>query len=253
MTRTCVYCGETSPATLASCPSCGRSFAAGQMEQVMTPPHGVTPGDGPPPSDALYTKLAMRAVDLSDTFNALFAQPMPGWQVEMGRPGMSTAGGRQALQHIGLRSSGSAGTLVVGSVDQAAARVEIRSFRRVDAMFRERFRRPLPIRAPDWERFAQRLVQFFRDEGITVSVESGVAGRDDTTDELDAPASGFPMAWIAVGCLVVAIFAAIITWIVLTRPPAPAVTPVLYPAPPAVSLPPLPQWPTPAAPPPPTP
>lgn len=244
MTRTCTYCGETSPATLSSCPSCGRSFAVGQIEQVMTPPRGVSVPDGGQ-ADGLYTRMALKAVDLSDTFNALFGQPMPGWRAEMGRPGMSTAGGRQALQHIGLRGS-DGGTLVVGSVDPTAARAEIRSYRRVDAMFRERYRRPIPIRAPDWDRFAQRLVQFLKEEGIAVRVDSGAGGRDDETDALDAPPSSFPVAWVALGCLVVALIAGVVTWTLMTRPAAP-VGPVLS----APMMPPgaMPAWPAPAGPP----
>lgn len=241
MTRTCSYCGETSPASLDNCPSCGRSFATGQLEHVMTPPQGTAapPAD---PNDGLYTRMALKAVDLSDTFNALFGEPMPGWRAEMGRPGMSTAGGRQALQHIGLRRSdgpgggkgSGGGTLVVGTVDAAAARCEIRSYRRVDAMFRERYRRPLPIRAPDWDRFAQRLVQFFREEGMAVRVESGAgSGRDDETEELDVPSGSSPLAWIVIACLLVALVAGVITWAVLTRspaPPPPGAVPAFLPA-----------------------
>lgn len=245
MTRTCAYCGETSPATLANCPSCGRSYATGQLEHVMTPPRGTAapPAD---PNDGLYTRMALKAVDLSDTFNALFGAPMPGWRAEMGRPGMSTAGGRQALQHIGLRGS-DGGTLVVGTVDASAARAELRSYRRLDAAFRERYRRPLPIRSPDWDRFAQRLVQFFREEGIAVRVESGAGGRDEDTEEIETRQGSSSLAWILIGCLVVAILAGILTWVLLTRQPAAA--PAALPAPPGwpVAAPP-PAWPAPPAP-----
>ena len=247
MTRTCSYCGETSPATLDNCPSCGRSFATGQLEHVMTPPQGTVapPAD---PNDGLYTRMALKAVDLSDTFNALFGEPMPGWRAEMGRPGMSTAGGRQALQHIGLKGSGG-GTLVVGTVDAAAARCEIRSYRRVDQMFRERYRRPLPIRAPDWDRFAHRLVEFFREEGMAVRVESGAGtGRDDETEELDVPSGSSSLAWIAIACLLVALVAGVVTWAILTRTPAPPPAPAAIPGWPAAAPPGA--WPTSPSPPP---
>lgn len=219
MTRTCSYCGETSPASMESCPSCGRSFTIGQIEQVMTPPHGVL-SDGGGGADALYTRLALKAVDLSDTFNALFEQPMPGWRVEMTRPGMSTAGGKQSLQHIGLRGSGG-GTIVIGSLDPGAARAELRSYRLVDAMFRQRYRRPIPIRAPDWERFAQRIVQFLREEGLTVSVDSGADARDADTEEIVAPGGRWPVLWLVVGGLLIALVAGAITWVVLTQRAAP--------------------------------
>ena len=247
MTRTCTYCGETSPASLANCPSCGRSFATGQVEHVMTPPRGVSVETGPD-AGALYTRLALRAVDLSDTFNALFTQPMPGWRIEMGRPGMSTAGGRQSLQHIGLRGP-NGGTIVVGSVDPGAQRAEVRSYRRLDAMFRERYKRGIPIRAADWDRFVQRIVQFLDEEGLTVSVESGAgfAARDEDTDDFMAPSRGPTSLWVIVAVLGVALLAGAVTWFLMTRPappPAPSwMTPGSAPAVPAP-----PPWPTPAPP-----
>src|SRR6185503_7112314 len=122
----------------------------------------------------LYTHVAMQALDLSDVFHAMFRKRLPGWRVEMAHPSMSTGAGRQALQHIALRRAegGDEGSLVIGSVDTTGRRAELRAYRRVDAMFRERHQRPLPITMPDWTTFTAQVTGFLQEEGFRVTIES---------------------------------------------------------------------------------
>jgi translation initiation factor IF-2 len=60
--------------------------------------------------------------------------------------GPSTAGGVQSLQHLRLVPQ-QAGfqTLVVGSTNQVAGTGELRSFDYVDSLYRQRFKRPVPL------------------------------------------------------------------------------------------------------------
>jgi hypothetical protein len=144
-------------------------------EPVLTPAGGepAYPDEG---GRQYLTELAIQAIDLSDTFAALFATPFPEWGAELAAPpGMSTAGGRLSKQHIGLRSPGG-GTLVIGTVDRSARRAEMRSYRRVDEVHRERFGFRFPISPSAYVDLTGRIRRFLQDEGFEVKQEGDGGG-----------------------------------------------------------------------------
>lgn len=161
------------------------------------------------PRRAYLTELATKAFDLADTFNLMFEEPFVGWKAELAKPGMSTAGGKQALHHIGLLAQGG-GTLVIGHIDSSTNKAEIRTYERVDAMHRERFQSPFPIAPEDWDAFANKVARFLRTEGFTITlVDTGVQRRP-----LEA-SRGVPVLWVVLGGLLIAAAAVVATFLVL--------------------------------------
>jgi hypothetical protein len=118
------------------------------------------------PRAALQTFHALQATDLASAFNDALRRLriQPGdYAAELTAPeGPSTAGGVQAMQHLRLVSSQQgAPTLVVGHANHAEGRAELRTFEHLDAVHRQRFRRPLTIdrtQYDDFLRFAKQLL-----------------------------------------------------------------------------------------------
>jgi len=180
------------------------------------------------------TELATQALDLSDTFNVMFEVRFVGFQIDLAKPGMSTAGGKQAVQHIALHAQGG-GSLVVGSVDTPGRRAELRSHTRLASMYRQRFGTDLPIAAADWKDFLDRAQKFLRDEGFEVDREAEAA-RASATDfgqpvREPSMSRGVPV-WLAIViALVLAGIAVAVTIVLLGRgDPAPAPPPLPAPA-----------------------
>jgi hypothetical protein len=119
------------------------------------------------PRAALQTFHALQATDLASAFNDALRRLriQPGdYAAELTAPeGPSTAGGVQAMQHLRLISSQpGAPTLVVGHANHAEGRAELRTFEHLDAVHRQRFRRPLTIdrtQYDDFVRFAKQLLE----------------------------------------------------------------------------------------------
>ena len=72
-----------------------------------------------------YTQVAAQALSLAELFEARFAQGVAGpvpFRIELAAPdGPSTAGGKQALQHIKLVPLGGGPTIVIGSASTTPA------------------------------------------------------------------------------------------------------------------------------------
>jgi hypothetical protein len=109
---------------------------------------------------ALQTYHAIQASGLATAFNDALKRIhlAPGDHVpEMTEPeGPSTAGGIQAMQHVRLvphTSGGGHATLVVGHANQADKTAELRTFDHVDAVYRQRFKRPLEIERARYDEF----------------------------------------------------------------------------------------------------
>ncbi len=200
----CPRCGTAADPGSPTCPACGAPLPgpAKGGEKARTGPRR-----------AYLTELATKACDLADTFNLMFEEPFVGWRAEVAKPGMSTAGGKQALQHIGLLAQGG-GTLVIGHIDQSTNQAEIRTYERVDTMHRERFHSPFPIAPEDWDSFATKVARFLRTEGFTITlVDTGVSRRPRTASR------GVPVLWVLLGGILIAAVAVAVTLLVLRYTP----------------------------------
>jgi hypothetical protein len=94
---------------------------------------------------ANLTTFANQAVSLAEIFNVGFAKRRvegPSlYSVELSAPdGPSTAGGKQAIQHLKLIPEGGGATLLIGTVNMVEHQVELRTFRHVDELHRQRFK-----------------------------------------------------------------------------------------------------------------
>ncbi len=78
-----------------------------------------------------YTQVAQKAVSLAELFAARFERKLEGpvcFRVELSAPeGPSTAGGKQALQHIKLLPEGGGLAVVIGSANTTRMTAEIRT------------------------------------------------------------------------------------------------------------------------------
>lgn len=128
-----------------------------------------------------YTQVAAKAVSLAELFDARFEHGLDGpvrFRVEMSAPdGPSTAGGKQALQHIRLLPDGGGPAIVIGSANTTRQTAEIRTFEHVAELFAQRFKGGrVPIDVARYRELAQGLAAFFRAMKMTV-----------TFSELEAP------------------------------------------------------------------
>src|SRR5579872_139174 len=108
--------------------------------------------------EALRTMHAIKASDLAGAFNEAMQRTVigPGEYVpELTAPeGQSTAGGKQAMQHLRLvpRLAGFP-TLVVGNANHAEGKAELRSYEHLDVVHRQRYKRPVALDRAGYEQF----------------------------------------------------------------------------------------------------
>jgi ribosomal protein L30E len=129
-----------------------------------------------------YTQVAARAVSLAELFEARFERGLEGpvhFKVELSAPdGPSTAGGKQALQHIKLVPQGGGSTVVIGSAHPTRMTAEIRTYEHVADLYAQRFRgAKLPVDVTRYYELGQALATFFRamKMSVTFSEVGGVA------------------------------------------------------------------------------
>src|SRR5438874_1494841 len=94
------------------------------------------------------TEFTLKALDYASVFASTVGKVRispGGYKPELIAPdGPSTAGGKQALQHIRLvPSEAGLPTLVVGSANGKTSTAELRTLAHVDANYRQRFKRAL--------------------------------------------------------------------------------------------------------------
>jgi hypothetical protein len=121
-----------------------------------------------------YTVVAQKAVSLAELFVAHFAKGLDGpvrFRVEMSAPdGPSTAGGKQALQHVKLVPEAGGPAIVIGSVNLTKFVAEIRTFAHVAALYAQRFHgAKLPIDVTRYYELGQALATFFRAMNLQVT------------------------------------------------------------------------------------
>lgn len=114
-----------------------------------------------PDIEALRTKLARKFTSLADEVNECFEGFHIGggdYVVELLAPeGVSTGGGKQALQHLRLRPRRAGfAVIVAGSVNPLEKWAELRTFEHASLTHALRFDKDLDITAAEWEQFLRK-------------------------------------------------------------------------------------------------
>jgi hypothetical protein len=180
----------------------------------------------------LRTRFAVRALDFAETFNAglgaLSLQP-GAYQPQLTTPdGPSTGGGVQAVQHVRLIAARQGfPSILVGSANQRSGTAELRSFAYVEAVHRQRWKRPVPLDRNDYEDFLNSAKNFFESNQLLVTIAGpdGALARRAEADATapTAPASG--ASAIVIGVVAGLVIGGLAIWMLLRRAPAPTTTP----------------------------
>ena len=124
--------------------------------------------------EQMRTRLARRFTTLADEVTEDFVEFRIGagaWAVELTAPeGMSTAGGKQALQYLRLRPRRQGHAVLVGGVVNAVTKTaELRDYVHIARLYRARFDRELEITSGEWEQFLRKAEVVLKGEGISTS------------------------------------------------------------------------------------
>lgn len=158
------------------------------------------------------TAVAQEAMDIGDHLLLLFSKKTvgenPQMRVDVAKPdGPSTAGGKKARQTISLVPvEGVSGKVMVGWLDVAQKRVEVRSFRVVRYQYYERYGTDFKVAQSEYEEVVEELSNFLKARGFSVVVKDDMpAGRLSAPQYQGVPApigasnnGGVPWIWIAV-------------------------------------------------------
>ena len=127
-----------------------------------------------------HTVFAGQAVGLAELFKFGFANKRLDGAVnytpELSAPdGPSTAGGKQALQHIKLVPEAGA-TLVIGTANVVDKSCELRTYRHMDDVHRQRFKgAPFPADPTKYAALLEELRTFFVGQHYTVTIHEAAA------------------------------------------------------------------------------
>lgn len=151
------------PQRMDSHPPARPPMSSGPSAKELQEEPSVVVAKKPPPGDpaALRTRLAKKFVSLADDVNEEFKDFSIGagaWGVELTAPqGMSTGGGKQALQHLRMRAKRPGySVLVGGTVNQVEKTAELRDYAHMCMMHEVRFRKRLEITQAEWEQFLRK-------------------------------------------------------------------------------------------------
>jgi hypothetical protein len=177
-------------------------------------------------SDPKRTAFAMQALGLAETFNIMLqAERVKGpvtYRVELSAPdGMSTAGGKQATQHVKLVPEGGGTTIVAGSANPVDKTAELRTFEHLKLLHAQRFKgAEIPLNRVQYNELLEKLKSFFAQQGHC-TVRMAELPRDVAADA-PAPAratGGASGTLVMIMILVAALAAAAgVTWYLTHRP-----------------------------------
>ena len=173
-------------------------------------------------SDPKRTAFAMQALGLAETFNLMLqAERVKGpvtYRVELSAPdGMSTAGGKQATQHVKLVPEGGGTTIVAGSANQAENWAELRTFEHLKLLHAQRFKgAEIPLNRVQYNELLVKLKAFFADK---CTVRMAELPRDAAATATAPAKKGASGTMVLIIILVVAMAAAAgVTWFITHRP-----------------------------------
>jgi hypothetical protein len=161
-------------------------------------------------SEGNRTRFAMQALTLADTFNLMMsAERVKGpitYKVELSAPdGMSTAGGKQATQHVKLVPEGGGATVVAGSANQAENWAELRSHEHLTILHAQRFKgAELPVNRVQYNELLQKLRDFFTTRGLQVRNAPLPAGAAPATAKKQGASGVLVIAVILIAALAAA-------------------------------------------------
>jgi hypothetical protein len=165
----------------------------------------------------------LQALSLAETFNIMLqAERVKGpvtYRVELAAPdGMSTAGGKQATQHVKLVPEGGGNTIVAGSANQAENWVELRTFEHLKLLHAQRFKgAEIPLNRVQYNELVDKLKTFFGEKMGSV-VRMSEAPRD-VASAAAAAKTGASGTMVMIIILVAALAAAAsVTWYLTHRP-----------------------------------
>jgi hypothetical protein len=123
-----------------------------------------------------HTMFATQALGLAALFQALTSKHRlggsPAYVPQLAAPdGPSTAGGKQALQHVSLIPEGGGDTIVIGNANTVEKRAELRSYRHVARTYSQRWKGArLPFEKEPYEELIKQIQVFFSSQSFTVTV-----------------------------------------------------------------------------------
>jgi hypothetical protein len=133
----------------------------------------------------VLTQFSGFANTIADTFRAAFKTSKVGEHaVEMTAPEGSTHGGLLALQHVTLKPP-TGMTLIVGTVNAAEKRAEIRSYAHVNRVHEERFKKKVPFAEAAYGEFLEKAESVLSAFGLEVKVTD--IPRDDAPSFRENP------------------------------------------------------------------
>jgi hypothetical protein len=132
-----------------------------------------------------HTIFASQALGLAAMFQALTSKHRlggsPAYLPQLAAPdGPSTAGGKQALQHVSLIPEGGGDTIVIGNANTVEKRAELRSYRHVGHTYSQRWRgAQLPFDPDSYDELLKQIQAFFSSQSFTVTVLDLPAEREE--------------------------------------------------------------------------
>ncbi|MCA1665117.1 MAG: hypothetical protein LC659_12755 [Myxococcales bacterium] len=165
----------------------------------------------------------MQALGLAETFNLMLqAERVKGavtYRVELSAPdGMSTAGGKQATQHVKLVPEGGGSPIVAGSANQAENWAELRTFEHLKLLHAQRFKgAEIPLNRVQYNELLEKLEAFFADKCAVRMAEMprGAAPVGAATSSSKGASGTVVLMIILVAALAAA---AGVTWFITHRP-----------------------------------
>lgn len=152
------------------------------------------------------TAFASKALELSEMFMIKFGRRGFGGAISrtlhVAAPEESTAGGKRAREPISLVPAAGAdgSTLVVGWMNVADNRAELRAFSVLDAIHRQRFGSGVDLVRADYETFLDEARRFFAEEAIAFELATEAppppAARGPSRESAAAPAAGVSLGLV---------------------------------------------------------
>lgn len=126
-------------------------------------------------TDVKATQFAQQGLDFATLFSAKFARTqISGYQPHLREPPETTAGGRQAVQHIVLEPKIDGDpVLTVGYVNVVTKTAKLRTFDCISQMFTMRFpNRVFVLDQRQYQDWFDKAAEFMRRQGLQIQIET---------------------------------------------------------------------------------
>jgi hypothetical protein len=153
------------------------------------------------------TQFTMKAMSFADYFNVRVGdQKVSGpvsYRVQMAAPdGLSTGGGKQAVQHIKLVPDDGKGkaVIVAGAANQIEKTAEVRTFEHLAQLHAQRFKgQRIPLDRVQYGALVRRMQAFFAENGLQVVLVEAAAATEAPPASSSAGLVGFVIALFVAG------------------------------------------------------